>query len=251
MSNNGYAIWKPLTVFLCIVSFTSSVFCGRSAYLPVIQEAFEQTRAIEEPLDAFNVLDTLSSLDEKTAITVITQFCSSFSENSVNFKPDKMLQEDLATLNHYERSPHEDQQAKLLTATLIDPRYKEYRQTLALLETHDKYTPLMHAIDSWSHEQTRQMAPLYQKINKLNARSVDGLSPLSLTIKNALSAENTSSYDECIQTITTLLANGASTDGLMKTIQHPSEIQQSISECLEQIGFHELNGRWFYDNMNG
>jgi len=235
MKNNGYTNWKQLTVFLCLASFTPSASCTDPIYLPTIQSAITKAYAIQNLKDARKVLevltDDMSSVQEE--LGAIVTLTSSFDPSFWPFRLDGIfVMEFMGELDKQPRKLTVLQQAYLLSAAMLNKRYKTYRKNIAALETKDKINVLMYMAASAQANIVARLIPIYNSIGELDARSNEGFSALSVAIDAALKTQSASSYSRYKQIISNLLDKGASRSGIISY-----QDRTSIKSSLLSLGF--------------
>jgi len=214
MTNNNYANWKIATVFLCIASFTSSAFCAKRPYEVIAQKVIDATYAIEAPEDAQKVLNALADIDQKEAISAIVKLASFFSQGSgafYSFGPFTMeFDDELKARTTLGTILGLDQQVYLLSAAMLDERYKDYWKDLTHLKSLQGQSLLLHMVGFCiSPEIIAQLIPIYKTADRLDTRSNEGFNALSLAVINLLLRESSCRK----QLVLDLIHGGASLDG--------------------------------------
>jgi len=228
MTNNSCTNWKIATVFLCIASFTSSAW----PYLIPVQKVIDATYAIETPEDAQKVLSALAPIDTKEAISAIVKLASFFSQGSGAFYSFGLFTMEFDNELKARTTLGLEKQVYLLSAAMLDERYKDYRKSLAHLETLQKQSLLLHIIALYRlPEIMAQLIPIYYEADRLNTRSDEGFNALSFAAVNALTREYRSDFPYRKQIVLALVNGGASLDG---PINYQST--ESIKNYLEMLG---------------
>jgi len=217
MKNNGYVNWKIATVFLCIVSFTSSASCRKRPLLTIAQKAINATYAIETPEDAQKVLGALACIDAQEAITAIVKLAPFFSQGSDAFISHSLFimefNRELNGVISEGAAPSLEQQMYLLSAAMLDERYKNYRTLLTHLETSRRESLLLYVVFYALPEMVIQLTPIYHEADRLNTRSDEGFNALSIAVANALTGKSSLDRLHSKQIVFGLINEGASPDG--------------------------------------
>jgi len=248
MTNNRYSNWKIATVFLCIASFTSSVFCGENASEQEIRGIITNAYKIETIQDAQDILETLSDANEEVAIEIILRLSPSLnSRTSLIENYDTFTSLFLFKLNQCPKHLTLDQQMYLLCAVMLDEHYQSYHQIIAGLETQSKINVLMYMASYAQSKIVEKLIPIYHEIGKLDARSNKGFNALSSAIYGALSPENDHVVSHYKEVVTLLTTGGASLNGsicyrngmlievALQILEHPREMDDFYAGELSNV----------------